>query len=133
VVRGKEALPIIRALSVDSRITKAEAYDQVGSPLAVQLISGEEGVPRSAVLLYQNQPNPFSGETSIGFYLPAAEDVALVIQDMTGRTVYQVEGHFGAGNHQVSIKSDRLKGAGVYYYTLRAGDFSATRKMIRME
>jgi len=79
--------------------------------------------------LYQNQPNPFAGKTTIGFYLPNAGEATLTITDVRGRVLKVFKGEYGRGMHQIQLDGEDLP-AGVLQYTLISGDFTATRKMV---
>jgi len=79
--------------------------------------------------LHQNAPNPFVAETSISFDLPEASDVELLITDQLGRTVRILRGQYPQGRSTMDFKAEELP-QGVYRYTLKAGEFSATRTMI---
>jgi hypothetical protein len=57
----------------------------------------------------------------------------LTINDVTGRVLKVVRGDFAKGGNQVSIDSKELPAAGVLYYTLTAGEYTATKKMIILE
>lgn len=85
--------------------------------------------------LDQNYPNPFNPSTTIRFYLPESEKVSLRIYDNTGaliRTLLDVS--LNAGPHEISWDARNQYGqavaAGVYFYTMDAGDFQASEKMI---
>ena len=78
--------------------------------------------------LEQNYPNPASGETSIRFTIPKAEKVSLAVYDINGRIVkVLVHGSRDAGTHTVSFNTGSLAG-GIYYYRMKAGDFSQNKK-----
>ncbi|MBT3243593.1 MAG: T9SS type A sorting domain-containing protein [Bacteroidetes bacterium] len=80
--------------------------------------------------LSQNYPNPFSHSTEIGYELGAAQDVTIEITDMTGRIVRVMdEGHRPAGTHTASFNNIDLE-VGIYFYTLKAGQFKETKRMI---
>ncbi|MEO0340503.1 MAG: T9SS type A sorting domain-containing protein, partial [Bacteroidota bacterium] len=129
LVRPSAAMALSDVLSITSRMTKAEAYNGNAEKMAVSL-SVESSDLGKVTKLYQNQPNPFEGETQIRFELAEASATVISIQDMMGRTVKVVRGDFGAGLHEVRLKNTDLPAAGIYYYTLEAGEFKATRKMI---
>jgi Peptidase family C25/Propeptide_C25/FlgD Ig-like domain/Peptidase family C25, C terminal ig-like domain len=92
----------------------------------------------SQLVLYQNQPNPFSlsnASTQIRFKLPVASHVQLSVFDTSGRVVKRLAGDTKpAGNHIISWNGrdqrDQLVGSGVYYYVLKAGDERQTRQML---
>ena len=80
--------------------------------------------------LSQNYPNPFNPSTKISFAIPVDSKVSLKVYDITGKLVSVLaEGSMQAGLHTVTFNSGNLS-SGVYFYTLTAGDFSKTMKMI---
>jgi len=90
--------------------------------------------------LLQNYPNPFNPETWIPFQLALDANVILYIYNIHGQLVRVLSlGHIPAGSYLCKEQAAYWNGrdntgqsvaSGVYYYTLRAGDFTATRKMI---
>ena len=93
-------------------------------------------VPEEAARLYQNHPNPFNPSTKIEFYLARRSVVSLTIFDSSGRSVARLIGgaELDRGAHSASWdgRNDekRLVPSGVYYYRLRTGKESITKKMI---
>ena len=95
--------------------------------------------PESTVLL-ANYPNPFNPETWIPYQLSKAADVTIMIYASDGNVVRTlVIGHRDAGTYKNRSQAAYWDGrnemgesvaSGVYFYTLTAGDFSATRKML---
>ncbi len=80
--------------------------------------------------LSQNYPNPFNPNTTIDFSLPERAMVSLKVYDMLGREVATLLDEMkDAGAHQVRFNAGTLS-SGVYYYTLRYGSVSQTKKMI---
>ena len=96
-------------------------------------------VPKETVLL-ANYPNPFNPETWIPYHLAKDADVTLRIYAVDGHIVRTLSlGHQPAGIYQNRSRAAYWDGrnafgepvaSGVYFYTLTAGDFSATRKML---
>jgi len=82
--------------------------------------------------LYQNSPNPFATTTSITFDLPISSPVSLVLRDQFGRTVQSIQQDFAKGQHQLQLDRNDLS-AGIYYYTLEAGTFKDTKRMLIIE
>ena len=85
--------------------------------------------------LSQNFPNPFNPETWIPYQLASAANVVLYIYDTQGRRIYsQTLGHQKAGSHTVYWDGRNTTGeavaSGIYFYSLEAGTFHATRKML---
>ena len=95
--------------------------------------------PRETELL-ANYPNPFNPETWIPYQLAEDAFVTLTIYDQTGQIVRTLEvGHRIAAAYESRSKAIYWDGrnklgermaSGVYFYTLTAGDYSATRKML---
>jgi hypothetical protein len=90
-----------------------------------------------ALHLFQNQPNPFSPETRIGFELPQAGQVELKIYAPDGRLVRAlVTGERSAGRQEVSWDgrddAGRRAAGGVYFYSLRAPGVEEGRRMIML-
>ena len=78
----------------------------------------------------QNFPNPVEGITEIAYELANASDVIIEVTDMTGRSVLQIhEGSKPAGKHNLHMNTESLE-AGVYFYTLKAGNFVDTKRMV---
>ncbi len=80
--------------------------------------------------LGQNYPNPFNPTTRIEFRLPASNKVTLSIFDMLGRkTATLVDEQLTAGAYSIEWNASGFA-SGVYYYQLRAGDFSQTKRLL---
>lgn len=89
--------------------------------------------------LFQNYPNPFNPETVISYQLPVSSYVTLKIYDILGREVATlVDEYKQAGTYSVDFNVEKSHSAGggsslpsgVYFYTLRAGDYFQTKKMV---
>ena len=96
-------------------------------------------VPETTSLL-PNYPNPFNPETWIPYQLSEPAEVKLTIYDINGRIVRDLDlGHQRAGIYHSRARAAHWDGrnthgepvaSGIYFYTLKAGEFSATRKML---
>ena len=127
----RSGVVLSEALAVTSSVTTAEAYDAASNLQSVALrFNGVTGV--SGYALEQNRPNPFSNTTVIGFTMAQEHEASFTVTDVAGRIVWRTKGVFAAGHNMVEIAGDELP-AGVLNYTLTAGDFTATRKMIVIE
>ena len=90
--------------------------------------------------LHRNYPNPFNPETWIPYQLAAPAEVALTIYDMNGQLVRRLAvGHQAAGMYQSRSRAVYWDGrnqlgesvaSGLYFYTLTADNFTATRRMV---
>jgi hypothetical protein len=88
----------------------------------------------TTLALEGNYPNPFRGQTTIAFELPAPDEVTVSVYDILGRKVATlVDGSLGAGVHEVQWDgtSDRGKvlSSGVYLYRLEVGTTQKVRRM----
>ena len=96
-------------------------------------------LPKEAALL-PNYPNPFNPETWIPYQLAASADVVLHIYSVNGTLVRRLAlGHQPAGMYHNKSRAAYWDGrnengeavaSGVYFYTLTAGNFTATRRML---
>ena len=122
--------------------TRADPVYQRGIAVLEQLLATlrqPEVVPKQTALL-MNYPNPFNPETWIPYQLSEASDVTVTIYSMNGSRIRTLAlGHRSAGLYQRKSRAAYWDGrnefgeqvaSGLYFYTLTAGDFTATRKML---
>ena len=105
----------------------------------LQLLTEMKAIPETSALL-PNYPNPFNPETWIPYQLAEAADVTLTIYAVGGSLVRTLAlGHQPIGIYQGKSRAAYWDGknnlgepvaSGVYFYTITAGDFTATRKML---
>ena len=101
----------------------------VSAPVGVTTVGG---TTPTAFVLDQNYPNPFNPSTMLRFALPQSSHVRLTVYNVIGQKVETlIDGVKEAGNHSVSFDASRLS-SGVYFYTIDAGSFHATKKMVLM-
>lgn len=87
----------------------------------------------SAYELYQNYPNPFNPSTTISFKIQASGFISLKVYDLLGReTAVLLNEERKAGTHSVRFDGSRLS-SGVYIYSLRAWNFSESKKLLLMK
>jgi hypothetical protein len=78
----------------------------------------------------QNYPNPFNPATTITYSIPTRGHVSLRVYDALGREVATlVNEEKAAGNYSLTFAGGKLA-SGMYFYTIRAGSFVATKKML---
>ena len=144
---GGAAAPPARGIdssTIKSWIAEARLADD-GSIAFLQGIANLENLLTSLIIpqetsLHANYPNPFNPETWIPYQLAAHSEVALTIYDMHGGVVRRLEvGHQAAGMYRNRNRaaywdgrnqSGEFVASGLYFYTLKAGKFAATRKML---
>ena len=96
-----------------------------------------DGLP-ATYAVHQNYPNPFNPLTTLRYDLPEDAMVNITIYDMMGRVVkILVNDQQTAGYRSTQWNATNDAGsplsAGMYLYTIRAGDFSQTRKMLLLK
>ena len=109
---------------------RAEAYVEGEGTYDLSLQFGADASTVDQFELFQNKPNPFNGETQVGFNLPEAGQATLTIYDVSGRILRQLTGEYIKGYNEVRISRADLDATGVLYYRLDSASNSATRKMV---
>lgn len=105
-----------------------------GQPVNIKEHSAE--IP-STFILEQNYPNPFNPSTKIKFSIPAENEnfrqvkfVSLKIYDILGNeTAVLVNEIKEPGNYEIEFDASNLS-SGIYFYELKSGYFSQTRKLV---
>jgi hypothetical protein len=122
----------------DYRIADVD-YDGNKEYHSLQILGVSLGttVPQSFIL-HQNYPNPFNPITQIKYELPEASLVKITIYDMMGRIVNNlVSSQQNTGYKSVQWNATNNAGqpvsAGLYLYTIQAGEFIQTRKMVLLK
>ena len=137
------ALAILTATDVQGWLTQARHLDLTDATVQRGIIVLKQLLavltPKETALL-PNYPNPFNPETWIPYHLAHASDVTLTIYNTKGAIVRRFElGHQPAGYYTARAKarywngrnaSGELVASGIYFYQLRAGDYSALRRMV---
>jgi flagellar hook assembly protein FlgD len=110
----------------------ANGYYFTGHDSVKGVITSSVGVDEAAPAAFavaQNSPNPFNPTTSINFTLAKAGKVTVDIYNAAGQKVDTVVNTtMSAGNHSASWNASKFS-AGVYFYTVKSGEFSKTMKM----
>lgn len=83
----------------------------------------------------QNHPNPFNPQTTIEFSLPRSATVTIDIYNLLGETIRRLVSQTMPPGHHAVVWDGRDDdggevSSGIYFYRLRADDFSATKKML---
>jgi hypothetical protein len=98
---------------------------------------GENSLPQS-FLLKQNYPNPFNPTTIIPFTLSKPDYCMLSIYNIQGQKVRTlIDGYFSMGEHSAIWNGldemNRQASAGIYFYQLRVGSKSETKKLLLLD
>jgi len=104
-------------------------YVLSSSQIPVGGVTGNNYIPHE-YKLSQNYPNPFNPSTKIEYSLPKNSYTTIKIYNVIGKEVATLVDKFEtAGNHLVSYDASNLP-SGVYFYSLKAGDYSETKRMV---
>jgi hypothetical protein len=132
--------------SVDGYQTPLSETKTLSAGSSIGFIGGYSPIQASPVstnfrnVLMQNFPNPCNPETWIPFSLANGAEVSITIYDINGRKVRRLE--LGYKNPGIYVKSDKSAYwdgrneygekvvSGVYFYNIKAGNFTATRRML---
>ena len=83
--------------------------------------------------LAQNYPNPFNPSTIIRFAIPQASKVSMKIYNLLGQEIATlVNQEMKAGSYEINFKASQLA-SGIYFYSIEAGNYSATKKMMLLK
>ncbi len=129
VIEAQADARLSEVLTLGSKITRAEAYNDDEQTMAVALEFVEEGDLAQGFELHQNRPNPFLGQTVISFTLPERQRATLTIYDGTGRMLKRYEREYDKGYNMVDVKLGQIAAQGILYYQLDTKEFTASRKM----
>jgi len=98
----------------------------------VSVKNNEQNLPKS-FLLNQNYPNPFNPTSIIRFQIKDSRLVILKVYDIIGKEVETlVNEKKSPGTYEVTFDGSRLS-SGIYFYTLTAGDFKETKKLVLLK
>lgn len=96
-------------------------------PIGIQQINNEVPVKHS---LLQNYPNPFNPSTKFKFTIAKSEKVILSVYDITGKQIeLLVNEKMNPGTYEVEWNASKLS-SGTYLYSMQAGNFTETKKMM---
>jgi len=104
--------------------------DNVNVDSAAPNYIGQIKIIPASFSLDQNYPNPFSPSTRISFTLPVSAAAHLDVYNALGEHIATlVDEVMNAGQYAVNFNASSLQ-SGVYFYTLRIGQYSSTRRMV---
>ncbi len=120
----------------EAQFGKLYSFNVTGTATDVENVS--ESILPLSYSLAQNYPNPFNPVTRIEFVLPRAEKATVRVTNVLGETVTTLlDEVLAAGRHAIEWRGVDQTGksvpSGVYFYSLRAGDFVEVRKMVLLK
>ncbi len=112
-------------------------YSEIRSFRIHQITSvNDDNTRPTSFSLKQNYPNPFNMQTAIEVDLPFNSNGELVIYDIRGSKVrsYSIESNSNNGTNRIIWDGKNSSGnevkSGIYFYSMKSGQFSSTRKMV---
>jgi hypothetical protein len=130
-------IPILRGEGM-LELSKAYFSDDIGNLISVKISLEEYNEIPERFTLFQNYPNPFNPETNITFSLPEERVVNLKIYNLKGQLVKMlINQKLSPGYHTFTWdgkdESGKDVSSGIYFNRLSAGDYSETKKMIKVK
>jgi len=117
--------------------TKTEAVSEIGSLTSIATIVRNNNNQPIEYKLEQNHPNPFNPSTIINYSLAKSGNVQIKIFDISGKEIATLLNEpQAAGCYSLYFNTNDIGiklSSGLYFYTFRSGNFSATRKMILLK
>jgi hypothetical protein len=136
-------IPIDARKYMDSEITSGRIYEYI---LGIVLNDGSERVSQTVTVkikanelaLHQNHPNPFNPSTTISFTLPDRKKTSLSIYNIEGKLVSTlIDKEMDGGYTEVTWNGTDTQGnpvsSGIYFYRLKAGSKTLTKKMVLLK
>lgn len=130
--QGLSGPPSIRSLFLNNQFLLAGTYQNGIYRIPISAITGLNNQNEFAEVfsLKQNFPNPFNPETKINFTTNKKEFVSLKIYDAMGKLVAELaNSEMNAGSYSFTFIGEKLS-SGIYFYQLKAGTFSDTKRMM---
>jgi len=120
------------------RINESDPVEDVVVTFTNSALGIDENTIPTVYALHQNYPNPFNPTTQVKYDLPETGDVQIMIYDLMGRkvrTLINSEQNAGFKTLQWNATNDRNEpvSAGLYLYTIQAGEFRQTKKMVLLK
>ncbi len=130
---SQRANSIAQVLSLASaREFSSEVYTSSGEYGLTHRVNAEN-LAMPSFELKQNRPNPATDITIIDVQVPVTMPATLVITNGTGKEVYRERALFSRGWNQFEIQTSNFGPSGIYFYSVSAGPFNDSKKMILID
>ncbi|MBS1493670.1 MAG: T9SS type A sorting domain-containing protein [Bacteroidetes bacterium] len=129
---GMPGPPSVRSLFINNEFLLAGTYSGTIYRMPLSAVTGLNNSPEIVkhFSLQQNYPNPFNPETKINFVINKKDLVSLKVYGSDGKLVFSlVNKEVEVGNYSFTFSGENLP-SGIYFYELKAGAISDTKKMI---
>jgi hypothetical protein len=144
--KGQNSLPVEfgigNATVIDSVIIRwtnglVQRFANIAPNQIIDAVEGQTiGVQNSGEIvpskysLSQNYPNPFNPITNVKFSIVNSGTVKIIVYDIMGKEVQSlVNEKLSVGTYEIAFDGSNLN-SGIYFYTLTAGDYTETKKMV---
>ena len=128
-------------LKAGTSINLSESISLVSSPTMPEVYTTDNGImdlgltfrgvdPAYSFELLQNEPNPFTGRTQIGYILPENGEVMFKLFDVAGRQLFTETLSGIKGLNKVEINKEQVGAQGLVYYQVQFQGYTATKKML---
>ena len=126
------------SINLSYRINESVPVDNINIIIPNSSLGVDHTLTPKVFTLHQNYPNPFNPTTQIKYDLPSDSYVSISIYDVMGRRIKSLSNaNQTAGYHslQWDATNDIGEGvsAGMYIYTIQAGGYRATKKMVLLK
>lgn len=129
VLKAGSAANLSEVISLISNPTAAEAYTTNSEIMELGItFRGSEN--RFDFELLQNEPNPFTTTTQIGYVIPEGGEVTLTLFDVTGKQLLYQTVMGVKGLNKLEISKDQIGAQGMIYYQVQYQGYTATKKML---
>lgn len=129
MILGNDLNSVIKKRNIAQRLYQNN-YLLTNEVLSVNTAEIKKGSSPTSFKVYNNYPNPFNPTTTIQFSVPYASDLEIAVYDILGRKLTTiVSGYYQQGTFSVQWNAEGYS-SGIYYYTLRSGNYRETQKMI---
>lgn len=126
----RDSLNVVKKTWTSTQWMSGGAGTKTEINFALASVNRENGITPGRYSLEQNFPNPFNPSTQIRFSLKQSGYVSLKIYDMLGKEIETlVNINLTEGTYTAQWNTNGVP-SGIYFYTLRTGQFSETRKMV---
>jgi len=137
IAAGDSSAPIYFAMAYDTdstvMVTNIKSLEARYKQRILTGVKRTEDVIPTQFSLSQNYPNPFNPTTTIEYSVAKSVTVELKMYDLLGRELATlVQGQQNPGTYTVQFDATHLS-SGIYFYTMRAGDFVSTKSLVLMK
>ena len=128
VLHAGNAARLSESISIVSLPTAPEVYTTDAGTMGLGLTFRGSGLYSFELL--QNEPNPFTGVTQIGYILPQNGEVTLKLFDLAGRQLLNETILGVKGLNKVEVNKEQIGAQGLLYYQVQFQGYTATKKML---